>query len=234
MQLCASTSGSRESIRLLRVWVRVTRTKKILCQDANAAIAMDFSLRHSHASPHLFILCHARLPVCCWCCVFVRRFFSFSLTAYFSFDFIFAYKIYGLSGFWYLLVCYCFQRSSLLSALFLLCCCMQIRFFLFCRFNSTFFFSSPFNLPFFHCFKSKQNTNFFLSVSWLPFDFIRFIQNISFDSMPWNVEEKNAIEPKIYSSGLLLLYVLRFVIFFIKKISYVQFAIRNKKNVMHK
>lgn len=63
-----------------------------LCQDANAAIAMDFSLRHSHASPYLFILCHARFSCCysysfSFVCLFVRFFFSF--------DFVFAYKIYG-------------------------------------------------------------------------------------------------------------------------------------------
>lgn len=67
---------------------------------------MDFSLRHSHASSYLFILCHARLAL--------------FLPTDFSFDFIFAYKIYGLSGLRCLFVSYCFQLFIAISFVFIM------------------------------------------------------------------------------------------------------------------
>lgn len=165
---------------------------------------MDFSLRHSHASSYLFILCHARLAL--------------FLPTDFSFDFIFAYKIYGLSGLRCLFVSYCFQLFIAISFVFIMLLHANGYFFSsFISFLLLIQFIPVLRIYLFLCGIRKKSTHHqqqqrmqsvFLSAVWFHSLYLKY--QFRFNVEMWTERaretgrrgrEKNAIEPKIYFSG---------------------------------
>lgn len=199
---------------------------------------MDFSLRHSHASSYLFILCHARLAL--------------FLPTDFSFDFIFAYKIYGLSGLRCLFVSYCFQLFIAISFVFIMLLHANGYFFSsFISFLLLIQFIPVLRIYLFLCGIRKKSTHHqqqkrmqsvFLSAVWFHSLYLKY--QFRFNVEMWTEraretgrkDEKKIPSNQKYISLAMALHVLRFVIFQYRFFSTLRISNihRSKKNVMHK